>query len=132
MVTRSPSLATNRLANRARQGALITELLIALALLTGMLLPVAYSFAAEKRVARASYQRAVAMEIVDGEMEILVAGERRAFPPGKHPYEVHSQALTNLPPGQFLLTVETNRLRLEWRPSLTQHGGPVAREVTFP
>jgi len=117
---------------RAQRGALITELLVAMALLTGLLLPVAYSFAAEKRVARASYQRAVAIEIVDGEMEVLMAGERAAFMPGEFPYEVHSTAQTNLPPGQFLLTVSTNRLRLEWIPSIKGRGGPVAREVTLP
>src|SRR5215470_19787053 len=93
-----------------QRGALITELLVAMALLTGLLLPVAYSFAAERRVARASYQRAVAIEIVDGEMEVLMAGERAAFKSGVYPYEVRSAAQTNLPPGRFQLTVSTNRL----------------------
>ena|SRR5215813_7604158 len=117
---------------RARNGALITELLVAMALLIGLLLPVAYSFAAERRVARASYQRAVAIEIVDGEMEVLMAGERAAFKPGVYPYEVHTAVQTNLPPGRFQLTVSTNHLRLEWIPSIKGRGGPVSREVTFP
>jgi hypothetical protein len=116
----------------AQRGALITELLIAMALLTGLLLPIAYSTAAERRVARSIYERAVAIEIVDGEMEALLAGERQAFSPGTHNYEVHSHALTNLAPGQFLLTVATNRVRLEWKPGTKQHGGSVVREVTFP
>src|SRR4051812_36219234 len=47
-----------------RLGAMMTELLVAMALLTGALLPLAYSFRSEKRLANASYQRAVAMEIV--------------------------------------------------------------------
>ena len=65
-----------------RRGALMTELFVAMALLTGALLPLAYSITSEKRLARASYQRAVAMEIVDGEMEVLAAGEWRAFSAG--------------------------------------------------
>lgn len=116
--------------NPARQrGALITELLVALALLVGLLLPIAYSFVSERKLVRACYQRAVAMEIVDGEMEALVAGEWRAFTPGTHQYRVHAGAVTNLPPGQFLLTVETGKVRLQWQPAVKHHGGPVTREA---
>ena len=117
------------LLSRRRRGALITELLVAMSLLAGALLPLAYSIAAEHRLARAQYQRAVAMEIVDGEMETLVAGEWRAFTPGTHEYPVHAGAATNLPPGRFLLTVEAGKVRLEWKPAVTRHGGPVMREA---
>jgi hypothetical protein len=112
-----------------RRGALITELVVAMALLMAALLPLAYSIASERRLARAQYQRAVAMEIVDGEIEALVAGEWRAFTPGTHDYQIHSVAATNLPPGQFLVTVETGKVRLEWKPAVKQHGGPVVREA---
>ena len=112
-----------------RRGALITELLVAMALLAGALLPLAYSIASERRLARAQYQRAVAMEIVDGEMETLVAGEWRAFTPGTHDYRVRAAAATNLPRGQFLLTVEAGKVRLEWKPAATRQGGPVVREA---
>jgi hypothetical protein len=107
----------------------LTELLVAMALMAGALLPLAYSFAGEKRLARATYQRAVAMEIVDGEMEILVAGEWRAFAPGTHDYQVRSRSATNLPPGKFALTVRPDRVRLEWRPVVKDHGGAVMREA---
>jgi len=114
----------------ARQrGALMTELVVAMALLAGTLLPLAYSIASERRVARAYYQRAVAMEIVDGEMEVLAAGAWRDFTPGTHEYPVHAAAATNLSPGQFLLTVETGKLRLVWKPAIKDHGGIVVREV---
>jgi hypothetical protein len=114
----------------ARQcGTFMTEMMVAIALLVGTLLPIAYSVASERRQARFSYQRAVAMEIVDGEMEILVAGGWRAFAPGRHALPVNAAAATNLPPGQLLLTVETNRVRLEWQPGVKHMGGPVAREA---
>src|SRR5258708_34004562 len=80
-------------APRVRQnGFLMTEMLVALAILLGALLPLAYSLASEKRLARAAYQRAVAMELVDGEMEILAAGEWRAMPAGVHEDQVHAAA----------------------------------------
>jgi hypothetical protein len=113
------------------QGAMMTELLVAMAILVVALMPLAFSLTGERRVARAYYQRAVAMEIVDGEMEVLMAGGWRNFAPGTHEYPLRGGAATNLPPGQLLLTVEANKLRLEWKPAVRQHGGHVVREVTF-
>lgn len=112
-----------------RRGALMLELLVAMALLTGALLPLAYSIAKEKRLVRAVYQRAVAMEIVDGEIEVLAAGGWRSYTNGVHEYQVQAQAATNLPPGRFLLTVKPEVLLLEWRPAVRQHGGVVIREA---
>ena len=111
------------------RGGLMIELLVAIALLTGALMPLAYSVGSEKRLARATYQRAVAMEIVDGEMEILLAGEWRNFTPGTQDYIVHARSATNLPPGKFKLTLGTERVRLEWRPAVKDHGGSVVREA---
>jgi hypothetical protein len=116
--------------HRRRQcGALLVELLVAMALLIGVLFPLAYSFATERRLARSYYQRAVAIEIVDGEMETLMAGEWHAFPTGTHDYAVHAGAATNLPPGRFTLTVQPPKLRLRWQPTLKDRGGPVTREA---
>ena len=114
----------------ARQnGALLTEIMVAVGLLVGALLPLAYSIATEQRMARFHYMRAVAMEIVDGEMEVLAAGEWRSFTPGSHEYSVRAHAATNLPPGRFQLTLENNNIRLEWRPAGKRQGTPVMREV---
>ena len=112
-----------------QRGSLMVELLVALAILTGVLLPLAYSFVSERRLARAYYQRAVAMEIVDGEMEALLAGQWRAFTPGTHDYRVHAGAATNLPPGRFTLSVQPGKLRLRWQPAVKDRGGPVTREA---
>jgi hypothetical protein len=123
MVIRMPN-------RRARErGILLAELLAAMALMTAALLPVAYSISSERRLARAYYQRAVAMEIVDGEIEVLAAGEWRDFKPGAQEYPVHAGAATNLPPGRFMLEVRPGSVRLEWQPSVPMHGGPVMREA---
>lgn len=107
----------------------MAELLVATAILLAVLLPVAYSFDAEKRLARTYYTHAIAMEVVDGEMEVLLAGEWHAFTPGTHPYSPKAESLTNLPPGQFTVTIDPNKVRLEWQPALKQYGGPVVREA---
>ena len=116
--------------NIRRRGSLMVELLAAMAIVAGALLPLAYSIASERRLTRSLYQRAVAIEIVDGEIETLAAGEWRAFAPGVHEYRVQAAAATNLPPGRFLLNLQPRKVRLEWRPAVKQHGGPVVREVS--
>jgi hypothetical protein len=68
------------------------------------------------------------MEIVDGEMEVLLAGEWLQFAEGPHPYPVKAASATNLPPGRFRLTRDGNRLRLEWLPEKRGNGGSVSRE----
>jgi hypothetical protein len=126
------SKVNHRAARRGRQnGSLMVELLVAIALLIGVLFPLAYSLATERRLARSYYQRAVAMEIVDGEMEVLLAGEWHAFSPGTHDYAVHAGAATNLPPGRFILSLQPGKLRLRWQPTLKDTGGPVTREATL-
>ncbi len=112
-----------------QRGILIVDALVAIALLVAALLPLAYSIASEKRYVRAAYQRAVALEIVDGEMEVLAAGGWRAFSNGVYELPLRGLAATNLPPGRLQLSVTPGKLRLEWHPQVKQHGGAVIREV---
>jgi hypothetical protein len=117
-----------RIAGRQR-GSLMIELAAAMTLLLGALLPLAYSMTKERQVARATYQRAIAMEIVDGEAELLAAGGWKSFNPGRQPYPVAARAITNLPAGNFWLTLSPGLIRLEWQPTVKGHGGSVVREV---
>ncbi|MGP8198582.1 MAG: prepilin-type N-terminal cleavage/methylation domain-containing protein [Limisphaerales bacterium] len=113
-----------------QRGFAMAEMAMAMAILVIAMLPLSFSVNADARLFRATYQRAVAMEIVDGEIEILAAGEWQNFPEGAHPYVVHANAVANLPPGQFLLTCTGRHLRLEWSSTKKQGIGPVVREVT--
>jgi len=108
----------------------MVDLAVAMSLLAIAILPLAYSFMEEANAVRAEYQRGVAMEIVDGETEILAAGAWRNFSDGIQVYPVHAQATANLPPGKFQLTKNGNHLRLEWTPDKRRLIGPVVREVT--
>ena len=117
-------------ARAARRASLIIEMVIGMAFLVVTILPLAYSFARELRFVRATYQRTVAMEVVDGEMEILAAGEWRAFQPGVQVYKP-AHNTTNLPDGTFSLTIAGKHLRLEWQATEKDQGGKVIREVTL-
>ncbi len=116
---------------RRRQAAmLMTELMVAIAFLTIAVLPLALSFAKEHQYLRNCYQRAVAVELVDGEMELLVAGEWQRYPNGQHVLTPTGSAVINLPPGTLQLTVNEKHLRLEWQPAARNGGGSVIREAT--
>jgi hypothetical protein len=122
-------------ANRARTGArrhaqsgsLITEAIVAIAIFSIAALPLMSSIVFVQKHLRGSYQHAVAMEAVDGEFEILLAGEWHEYQPGAQPYELHGEAVKNLPPGRAALTINGRHVRLEWTPG---HGsGKVVREA---
>lgn len=115
-----------------RRGALATECVVALGIFMLTAFPLSFAFLQEARYARACYHRAAVMEIVDGEMEILAAGEWRTFGPGTHRYPVTASSATNLPAGEFELLVGAKRLRLEWRPARGGTNGVVFRERGLP
>ncbi len=116
---------------RGREAAmLMTELMVAIAFLGIAILPLAFSFAREHQYLRGCYQRAVAMELVDGEMEMLVAGEWQRYANGRHVLTPTGSAAAHLPPGTLQLTVNEKRLRLEWQPTARNRGGGVFREAT--
>jgi len=109
---------------------LMADLIVGILILMIAIFPMAYSFYLEGRAFRTEYQHGVAMEIVDGEMEVLAAGEWKTMADGSQPYIVHAGAAKNLPPGHFQLIKNGNQLRLEWRPDSRNGAASVAREVT--
>ena len=111
-------------------GFLEVDLVVGLAILTLAVLPLGYSFAHERQVLKMEYCRSVANEIVDGEMEILAAGDWKNFPDGSQNYPVHANAMASLPPGHFQMTKTGSHLRLEWSPDGKHGVGAVVRETT--
>ena len=115
---------------RRERGFLLVDLIVGMAILTVAIMPLAFSFAHERQLLRAEYFRAVAVEIVDGEMEILAAGEWRNFPDGPQAYTVHANAAARLPSGHFQLIKTGKHLRLEWKSDKRRGIGMVVREIT--
>jgi len=110
-------------------GALMTEVMIALVIVSIAILPLAYSFSQENKYLRRCYERSVTMEIVDGEFEIIRAGGWRQFTNGVHTIQSTAHCARNLPPGELKLTVQDKHLRLEWIPTKPSHGSSVIRET---
>ena len=118
--------------NSTKQGMALMEMLVALGILVLVMIPLSLSFIGERREFGIYYHRAIAMEVVDGEMEILRAGEWRAFPDGAQTYNVKNPSATNLPPGRFVLTRQDRHLRLQWLPASKNQGGIITRETDVP
>jgi len=117
---------------RGQRGALSTEFMVALAILLLTTIPLIGSWMAEARAVRGTYFHAVAMELVDGEMEYLAAGGWRGLHEGSQTYPVHAAAATNLPPGTFTATLQQRTLRLEWKPTRRVGSGQIVRTVVLP
>jgi hypothetical protein len=119
-------------ANAKKQGMALVEMLVAMGILVLVMIPISLSFMGEKREFGIYYHRAIALEVLDGEMEILRAGEWRAFQEGTQAYSVKNPSATNLPPGRFVLTRQDRHLRLQWLPAAKNQGGLVTREIDVP
>jgi hypothetical protein len=106
------------------------DLVVAMAILSLAIVPLGFSFARERHLLKIEYHQGVISEIVDGEMEILAAGDWKSYPDGAQAYPVRAGAAAALPPGHFQLIKTGSHLRLEWKPDKRQGIGPVVREVT--
>lgn len=113
-------------------GALMIEVVVAMAIFVTAFVPVTLVVAREHRAARLLYNRAVAGEILDGELEVLLAGDWRALTPGTRAWSVSAEATNSLPPGRFQLSFDGSQIRLEWAATKPQLGGHVAREARLP
>lgn len=105
------------------------ELAVAMGIVLTAMIPLVVTMVREERQARALYQRAVAMEIVDGELEALVAGGHGEFEEGVSELFPKSRAATNLPPGKFQLRKSGDSLTLEWIPAKRGEGGVARRSA---
>lgn len=93
----------------------MAELNAALAIFSLLVLAMVAPLALDQSMVRQVTVRAVAMEIVDGEMELLAAGGWRSYQQGEQDYVVTAEAAKSLPKGRFVLLVNSNSVRLDWR-----------------
>ena len=101
---------------KERGSALLVELIGAMLVLTLAIMPITLMLLKDQRACREHYYKAVAIEIVDGEMEVLRAGYWKEFKQGAQPYPTTANSATNLPEGELRLTLQGEKIRLEWEP----------------
>ena len=117
-----------------RLGYLTTDAVVAMAMLVLVLIPLTMILVPQRELAKAYYEQAILLEILDGELEVLRAGLWRELGMGRHPYTVRAEAAQSLPEGGFSVVVTETRVRLEWQPGprIGRKRAVVAREVMLP
>ncbi len=110
------------------------DLIAAIAVLAIAILPLGFGILHHRTLVRDATMRAVVLELLDGEMEVLAAGEYRSFQEGTHTYPLTGAASLNLPPGSCLLTRAAQpqggiELHLEWKPTVARAMQPVRRSI---
>ena len=118
---------TTRLAKRL--AFLQLDVAIALTVLALVFIPLSVSSSGDLDLARRHYFEAVALQLIDGEMDVLLAGERRKYTTGEHRIKPVGEAVQNLPEGEFVLTVHDQKLTLAWVPTKRAKWGRVERVV---
>lgn len=105
------------------------DVAVALALLFIVFIPFGVSSWGDLDLARRQLHEAVARQLIDGEMDVLLAGERRNYTLGEHRIIPVGESVQNLPEGKFILTVEDQKLTLAWIPKKVAKWGRVERVV---
>ena len=118
---------TTRLTNRL--AFLQLDVAVAITVLALVFIPLSVSSSGDLDLARRQYFEAVTLQLIDGEMDVLLAGERRKYTPGEHQIKPVGEAVQNLPEGEFVLTVHDQKLTLAWVPTKRAKWGRVERVV---
>ena len=105
------------------------DVAIAITVLVLVFIPLSVSSSGGLDLARRHYFEAVALQLIDGEMDVLLAGERQKYTTGEHRIKPVGQAVQNLPEGEFVLNVQDEKLTLAWMPKKLAKWGRVERVV---
>ncbi len=118
---------TIRLARR--RAFLQLDVAVAITVLALVFIPLSVSSSGDLDLARRQYFEAVALQLIDGEMDVLLAGERQKYTTGEHRITPVGESVQNLPEGEFVLTVHDQKLTLAWVPTKRAKWGRVERVV---
>ena len=105
------------------------DVAVAITVLALVFIPLSISSSGDLDLARRHYFEAVALQLIDGEMDVLLAGEHRKYTTGEHRITPVGEAVQNLPEGKFVLTVHDQKLTLAWVPTKRAKWGRVERVV---
>ena len=118
---------TTRLAKRL--AFIQMDVVLGIALLLLVFIPFSVTSSGELDLARRQQFQAVALQMIDGEMDVLLAGERQKYAAGEHTITPPGEAVQSLPEGKFVLTVGEKELTLAWTAVKQAKWGRVERVV---
>ena len=107
------------------------DLMLAVSILMLLFIPFGVTSSGKLDLARRQHFEAVALQMIDGELDVLLAGERQKYPLGEHKITPPGAAVKTLPVGEYILVVKENQLSIAWVPEKEAKWGRVEREVTL-
>jgi len=126
----APHFRTGKVRRQQRAFASM-DLFLAMAVFLFGFFSVAYLSTREMRLARAYYYDSIALSLVDGELEVLAAGEWRSLPEGPSRYRSQAATMHSLPPGELRVTRTPTQIQLEWIPAAKGNGRHITRAFSI-
>ena len=119
-----------------RKKFLMIEIVIALGIIAVVMIPLASAFFREGRMLRALYYQSVAEQVLDGEREVLAAGEWRNYPVGEYICLIDNDAFKHLPEKKVVLEVtdiDNNQRKFVfvWEPAKNEGICGIRKEAIF-
>ena len=118
--------------SRRKVGAIHLEAILALALTAAVLLPISGIVVSQRRIASDLTRHLTMIELVDGEMELIAAGDWVRYPEGTHSVPLPSPEGFVPPVGELTLVRQGREFSLAWRPANRWIGGGIERRWTAP
>jgi|TARA_B100001250_G_C19779176_1_gene781018 hypothetical protein len=107
------------------------DVVVAIAILMLVFIPLTVTSSGKLDLARRHHVEAVVLQLIDGEIDVLLAGEQKKYNFGEHRITPSGEAAEDLPKGEFILTLKEKQLSLAWVPVKLAKWGRIEREVNL-
>ena len=107
------------------------DVAVAIVILMLVFIPLTVTSSSKLDLARRHHVEAVVLHLIDGEIDVLLAGEKEKYNFGEHRINPAGEAAEDLPKGDFILTLKKNQLSLVWIPVKPAKWGRIERKVNL-
>ena len=107
------------------------DVMVAIVILMLVFIPLTVTSSRKLDLARRHHVEAVVLQLIDGEIDVLLAGEHKKYNFGEHRITPAGEAAEDLPKGDFILTLKKKQLSLVWIPVKQAKWGRIDREVNL-
>ncbi len=107
------------------------DVMVAIVILMLVFIPLTVTSSSKLDLARRHHVEAVVLQLIDGEIDVLLAGEHEKYNFGEHRITPAGEAAEDLPKGDFILTLKKKQLSLVWIPVKQAKWGRIDREVNL-
>ena len=107
------------------------DVAVAIVILMLVFIPLTVTSSSKLDLARRHHVEAVVLQLIDGEIDVLLAGEQEKYNFGEHRITPAGEAAGDLPKGEFILTLKEKQLSLAWVPIKLAKWGRIERGVNL-